>query len=63
MFGTGLAIWRYWAVGVGKSEIFVGVGPSERTDNLIEATIQHCTDDLRIVYMGDLEADRFYVKY
>jgi hypothetical protein len=63
VFGTGLAVWRFWSVSSGKSEIFDGNGPAVRTDELIESVKLHCSDDIRILYVGDREPDGFYVRY
>ena len=63
VFGIGLTFWRFWSVGTGQSEIFVGRGPAVRTEDLIDSIRQYCSDDLRILYAGFSEPHRFYVKY
>jgi hypothetical protein len=63
VFGIGLAFWRFWSIGSGNSEIYIGIGPSIRNDDLIDSAKKHCPDDLQLFYISDLESDGYYVKY
>lgn len=63
VFTTGMMLWRFWSVSTGSSEIFLGIGPALGTAELIDSVERHCPNGQRIFYVGDHEANSFFIRY